>query len=177
MPFRFLVDIFFIRSNAYFAADTAGDVRDSPRKRTVFANQAFVFVFNSRTSIPLVFFSHVSSALSHLQCLNPFHFYACLVKPRSPLLESLVNETSWSRSSRRCSSIIRHPGIARVHPQVFLSLFDLISHWCSHPRRGYWHMPKTITTGVGLTDARLAEQGLLSIKTQSAQFAPIRRSA
>ena len=44
-------------------------------------------------------------------------------------------------------------------------------------RKGYWHMSKTIATGVGLTNAWLTEQGLISIKTLWAHLAPIRRTA
>ncbi len=32
-------------------------------------------------------------------------------------------------------------------------------------RKSYWHMAKTIASGVGFTNAMLAEQGLLSLKT------------
>jgi RNA-directed DNA polymerase len=39
---------------------------------------------------------------------------------------------------------------------------------------GYRHMAKTIASGVGLTNAWLAEQGLLSMKTLWAQLAPLR---
>ena len=44
-------------------------------------------------------------------------------------------------------------------------------------RKAYWHMAKTIVSGVGLTNAWLAEQGLLSMKTLWAQLAPLRRTA
>ena len=44
-------------------------------------------------------------------------------------------------------------------------------------RQGCWHMSQTIAGGVGLTNAWLAEQGLLSIKTLWAQLAPIRPTA
>jgi RNA-directed DNA polymerase len=44
-------------------------------------------------------------------------------------------------------------------------------------RKGYWHMAKTIASGVGMTNAWLAEQGLLSMKTLWAQLAPLRRTA
>ena len=43
--------------------------------------------------------------------------------------------------------------------------------------KGCWHMSKTIASGVGLTNAWLAEQGMVSIKTLWAQLAPIRRTA
>ena len=41
-------------------------------------------------------------------------------------------------------------------------------------RKSYWHMSKTIASGVGLTNAWLAEQGMLSIKTLWAELAPLR---
>jgi len=44
-------------------------------------------------------------------------------------------------------------------------------------RKGPWHMAKSIATGVGLTNAWLQEQGLLSLKTLWAQLAPLRRTA
>jgi hypothetical protein len=31
-------------------------------------------------------------------------------------------------------------------------------------RKSYWHMAKTIASGVGFTNAMLAKQGLLSLK-------------
>jgi RNA-directed DNA polymerase len=44
-------------------------------------------------------------------------------------------------------------------------------------RKGYWHMSKTIASGVGLTNAWLAVQGVLSLKTLWAELAPLRRTA
>ena len=44
-------------------------------------------------------------------------------------------------------------------------------------RKGYWHMAKTIASGVGLNNAWLKAQGLLSIKTLWAELAPLRRTA
>ena len=44
-------------------------------------------------------------------------------------------------------------------------------------RKGPWHMAKSIATGVGLTNAWLQAQGLLSLKTLWAQLAPLRRTA
>lgn len=44
-------------------------------------------------------------------------------------------------------------------------------------RKGYWRMAKTIASGVGLTNARLAEQGLLSLKSLWNELASIRRTA
>jgi RNA-directed DNA polymerase len=44
-------------------------------------------------------------------------------------------------------------------------------------RKGPWHMAKSIATGVGLTNAWLRDQGLLSLKTLWAQLAPLRRTA
>jgi len=41
-------------------------------------------------------------------------------------------------------------------------------------RQGYWHMSKANASGVGLTKAWLAEQGLLSMKSLWAQLAPLR---
>jgi RNA-directed DNA polymerase len=44
-------------------------------------------------------------------------------------------------------------------------------------RKGPWHMAKSIATGVGLTNAWLQAQGLLSLKTLWAHLAPLRRTA
>ncbi len=44
-------------------------------------------------------------------------------------------------------------------------------------RKGPWHMAKTIASGVGLNNAWLHQQGLLSLKTLWAQLAPLRRTA
>jgi len=40
--------------------------------------------------------------------------------------------------------------------------------------KGPWHMAKTIASGVGLTNAWLQEQGLLSLKSLRAAMAPLR---
>ncbi len=44
-------------------------------------------------------------------------------------------------------------------------------------RKAYWHMAKTIASGVGLNNAWLQEQGLLSMKILWAKLAPLRRTA
>jgi len=44
-------------------------------------------------------------------------------------------------------------------------------------RKGPWHMAKTIASGVGMTNAWLQEQGLLSLKSLWAKLAPLRRTA
>jgi RNA-directed DNA polymerase len=44
-------------------------------------------------------------------------------------------------------------------------------------RQGYWHMARTIASGVGLTNAWLQMQGLLSLKSLWAELAPLRRTA
>ena len=44
-------------------------------------------------------------------------------------------------------------------------------------RKGPWHMAKSIATGVGLTNAWLQEQGLVSLKSLWANLAPLRRTA
>lgn len=41
-------------------------------------------------------------------------------------------------------------------------------------RKGPWHMAKTIASGVGMTNAWLKDQGLLSLKTLWAELAPLR---
>jgi RNA-directed DNA polymerase len=44
-------------------------------------------------------------------------------------------------------------------------------------RKGPWRMSKTIASGVGMTNAWLRDQGLLSLKTLWAELAPLRRTA
>ncbi|MFT5323080.1 MAG: RNA-directed DNA polymerase [Planctomycetaceae bacterium] len=41
-------------------------------------------------------------------------------------------------------------------------------------RKGYWHMAKTIASGVGMTNKWLQEQGLVSLKSLWASLAPLR---
>ncbi|MCA9233628.1 MAG: hypothetical protein KDA57_23510, partial [Planctomycetales bacterium] len=71
----------------------------------------------------------------------------------------------WKRPRKRRRELIRL-GVPRR---------QAIRH--ARSRQGYWHMSKTIASGVGLTNAWLAEQGLLSIKTLWAELAPLRRTA
>ena len=44
-------------------------------------------------------------------------------------------------------------------------------------RQSYWHMAKTVASGVELTNLWLKEQGMLSLKSLWAQLAPLRRTA
>ena len=68
----------------------------------------------------------------------------------------------WRRPKRRREMLIRL-GVPKR---------QAIRH--ARSRKGYWHMAKTIASGVGLTNAWLAEQGLLSMKTLWAKLAPLR---
>lgn len=68
----------------------------------------------------------------------------------------------WRRPKRRREMLIRLGVLRR----------QAIRH--ARSRQGYWHMSKTIASGVGLTNAWLAEQGLLSTKTLWAELAPLR---
>lgn len=68
----------------------------------------------------------------------------------------------WRRPKRRREMLIRL-GVPRR---------QAIRH--ARSRQSYWHMSKTIASGVGLTNAWLAEQGLLSLKTLWAQLAHLR---
>lgn len=71
----------------------------------------------------------------------------------------------WRRPKRRREMLIRL-GVPRR---------QAIRH--ARSRKSYWHMAKTIASGVGLTNAWLADQGLLSLKTLWAELAPLRRTA
>jgi len=44
-------------------------------------------------------------------------------------------------------------------------------------RKGPWRMAKTIASGVGMTNAWLALQGVVSLKSLWAELAPLRRTA
>ncbi|GIW83291.1 MAG: hypothetical protein KatS3mg105_5098 [Gemmatales bacterium] len=71
----------------------------------------------------------------------------------------------WRRPKRRREMLIRL-GVPRR---------QAIRH--ARSRQSYWHMSRTIASGVGLTNAWLAEQGLISMKTLWAQLAPLRGTA
>ena len=71
----------------------------------------------------------------------------------------------WRRPKRRREMLIRL-GVPRR---------QAIRH--ARSRKSYWHLAKTIASGVGLTNAWLADQGLLSLKTLWAELAPLRRTA
>ena len=68
----------------------------------------------------------------------------------------------WRRPKRRREMLIRF-GVPKR---------QAIRH--ARSRESYWHMSKTIASGVGLTNAWLAEQGLLSLKTLWAKLAHLR---
>ena len=44
-------------------------------------------------------------------------------------------------------------------------------------RKGHWHMAKTIASGVGMNNAWLELQGVISLKSLWAGLAPLRRTA
>ncbi|MDP6719179.1 MAG: group II intron reverse transcriptase/maturase [Pirellulaceae bacterium] len=71
----------------------------------------------------------------------------------------------WRRPRKRRRELIR----------LGVPIRQAIRH--ARSRKGYWHMSKTIASGVGLTNAWLAEQGLLNMKTLWAELAPLRRTA
>ena len=71
----------------------------------------------------------------------------------------------WRRPRKRRRELIR----------LGVPVRQAIRH--ARSRKGYWHMSKTIASGVGLTNAWLAEQGMLSMKTLWSELAPLRRTA
>lgn len=71
----------------------------------------------------------------------------------------------WRRPNRRRQMLIR----------LGVPVRQAIRH--TRSRKGYWHMAKTIASGVGLTNAWLEEQGLISIMTLWVQLAPLRQTA
>ncbi len=46
----------------------------------------------------------------------------------------------------------------------------------STSRPAYWHMAKTLASGVGMTNPWLEEQGLICLKALWAELAPLRRT-
>ena len=71
----------------------------------------------------------------------------------------------WRRPRKRRRELIR----------LGVPIRQAIRH--ARSRKGHWHMSKTIASGVGLTNAWLAEQGMLSLKTLWSELAPRRRTA
>ena len=71
----------------------------------------------------------------------------------------------WRRPRKRRRELIRL-GVPRR---------QAIRH--ARSRKSDWNMSKTIASGVGLTNAWLAKQGLLSMKTLWDELAPLRRTA
>ena len=71
----------------------------------------------------------------------------------------------WRRPRKRRRELIR----------LGVPIRQAIRH--ARSRKGYWHMSKTIASGVGLTNAWLAEQGMLSMKALWSELAPLRRTA
>ena len=71
----------------------------------------------------------------------------------------------WRRPRKRRRELIR----------LGVPIRQSIRH--ARSRKGYWHMSQTIASGVGLTNAWLAEQGLISMKTLWSKLAPLRRTA
>ena len=68
----------------------------------------------------------------------------------------------WRRPKRRRQLLIR----------LGVPIRQAIRH--ARSRQSYWHMSRTIASGVKLTNARLAEQGMLSMKTLWSELAPLR---
>ena len=68
----------------------------------------------------------------------------------------------WRRPKRRREMLI----------QLGVPCRQAVRH--ARSRKGPWHMAKTIASGVGMTNAWLAEQGLLSLKTLWASLAHLR---
>ena len=71
----------------------------------------------------------------------------------------------WRRPRKRRRELIR----------LGVPIRQAIRH--ARSRKGPWHMSKTIASGVGLTNAWLAEQGMLSLKTLWSELAPRCRTA
>jgi len=81
----------------------------------------------------------------------------------------------WIRRRIRCCywKQWRHPKTRRRKLiQLGVPRRQAIRH--AKSRKGPWHMAKTIASGVGMTNAWLKDQGLLSLKTLWAELAPLR---
>ena len=67
----------------------------------------------------------------------------------------------------------RHPRTRRRElMRLGVSRRQAIRH--AKSRKAYWHMARTIASGVGMTNKWLQEQGLVSLKSLWAQLAPLR---
>ena len=74
-------------------------------------------------------------------------------------------------------AVSRHPAASGSFPEMLMEAVGLgvwrrqaIRH--GKIRKGYWHMAKTIASGVGMTNKWLQEQGLVSLKSLWASLAP-----
>ena len=86
------------------------------------------------------------------------------------LIVKVLVEGNWGRGTDRGEEACEGPLKRRVciiSPPGLLHFKAARRQAIRHARsrKGYWRMSKTIASGVGLTNAWLAEQGLLSMKT------------
>jgi hypothetical protein len=82
-----------------------------------------------------------------------------------------VDSTSHSHVLLETLALPAHaePGV-NAFRRLGVSRRQAIRHGKS--RKGYWHMAKTIASGVGMTNKWLQEQGLVSLKSLWASLAP-----
>ena len=83
-------------------------------------------------------------------------------------------DTDWTPNDETSCACGTQP-IGRATPRLGVPRRQAIRH--AKSRKSYWHMAKTIASGVGFTNALLAELGLLSLKHLWNELAPLRRTS
>ena len=93
-------------------------------------------------------------------------------------LKRFARLEQWIRRRIRCCYWKRWRHVrTRVRELIALGVSRRQATRHGKSRKGPWHMAKTIASGVGLTNAWLAEQGVLSLKTLWAELAHLRPTA
>ena len=93
--------------------------------------------------------------------------------PLSPLLANILLDDLDKELERRGLPFVR----TRVQNLLALGVSRRQAFRHAKSRQGPWHMAKTIASGVGMTNAWLHDQGLVSLKSHWVKRAPLRRTA
>jgi hypothetical protein len=104
-----------------------------------------------------------------LRARGPIETVRSLRPVNTPPLADLLLETAAVRPHANPESAGSRRSTPASHPPRQESR--------ASPTNVPWHMAKTIASGVGMTNAWLQEQGLLSLKSLWAELAPLRRTA
>jgi hypothetical protein len=132
---------------------------------------------------PLVRSSALAKPLAHLELVKQPFFNGQL----SPLLANILLDDLDKELERRGLPFVRYADDMVIFTKSLRSaqrVFASVSRYLTDDlhlvvnqeksRKGYWHMAKTIASGVGMTNAWLQEQGLVSLKSLWASLAPLR---